>query len=79
MNFCYTGKIAETRKEIQDYIEGFGHTFQKKVSWETDVLVVGERGAGFKDPESKKEKEAISFGIRIVRVSKLDDMLEYFI
>jgi len=79
MTFCYTGKIAETRKEIQEYIEGYGHEFNKTVSWDTEVLVVGQRGAGFDNPKSKKQLQAEKNGIRIIFIEKLDDMLEYFI
>lgn len=79
MKVCYTGKIKETRTEIIEFVENHGHTFHKAIMWDTDLLVVGKRGAGFDDPKSKKEREAESKGIRIIHVEKLDDMLEYFI
>ena len=79
MKVCYTGKIKEGRKEIIEYVENHGHIFHKAIMWNTDLLVVGQRGAGFDDPKSKKQREAEATNVRIIFVEKLDDMLEYFI
>ena len=79
MNIVFTGKIEETRKEVEAFINSHGHNFQKSVNWQTDLLVVGQRAAHFTDKKSTKEHEAENRGIKIIHVQTLDDMLEYFI
>jgi len=79
MTFCYTGKIVETRKELEEFIVNHGHEFHKSITWDTEVLAVGKRGVQFTDKKSKKQVEAEQKGIRIIHIEKLDDMLEYFI
>jgi len=79
MNIVFTGKIEETRKEVEAFINSHGHHFQKSVNWDTDLLVVGKRGAHFDDKKSTKEHEADHRNVQIIRVQTLDDMLEYFV
>jgi len=83
MNIVFTGKLKETRKELEAEVERFGHQLEKRVTADTDLVVVGVReerflAQGF-SAVSKKEHEAKMRGIQIVRVGTIEDMLEYFV
>lgn len=83
MNIVFTGRLKETKDELRKQVENYGHTWQNRVDWHTDLVVVGHRDQSFIDKgygkESKKEREAKRYNCRIVRVTSIEDMIEYFV
>ena len=82
-NIVFTGKLEETRKELELELKNYNVTLQKSVNYDTDIVVVGVRGQHFIDggygSKSAKEKAAFNKGIKIIHVNTIEDMLEYFI
>ena len=82
MNIVFTGKLEETRKELETELYQLGHNLQKTVNYETDILVVGTRAQRFIEDgrkKSSKEISAESKAVRIIHVNTINDMLEYFV
>ena len=83
MYIVFTGRLDETKKELQKQVENYGHVWQNKVDWRTDLVVVGHRDQSFIDKgmgkASQKERDGASHNCRIVRVSTIEDMIEYFV
>jgi len=82
-NIVFTGKLEETRKELEVELKNYDVTLQKSVTWDTDIVVVGVRGQHFIDggygKKSGKESAALEKGIKIIHVDTIVDMLEYFV
>ncbi len=80
MNIVFTGKIKETRKELEASLNRGGHQLQKKVEWNTNLLVIGKRKQALIEkgmPKSKKELAADSKGIKTIHVESLTEMIQY--
>ena len=65
---CVTGRLAETRDEVQERLEGLGATIHKSVGKTTDLLVAGSR-AGSKLAKAEKK------GIPVLGQDELDSLL----
>ena len=83
MTIVFTGKLEQTRNEIEKMCENAGIRMEKAVTYNTDVLFVGSRAEHFiKDgygKKSKKEKDAYSKSVKIEYITSIDEILEYFI
>jgi len=82
MTIVFTGKIAETRKEIEKECKLHGIRMDSRVTYSTDVLFVGKRAKHFIDEgseKSKKEIDAEQKNIQIEFIDSLDMIVEYFI
>ena len=82
MHIVFTGKLEETRKELEITLDELGHHLQKSLTYQTDMLVVGVRAERFVEDgrrKSTKEIKAEDHGIKIIHVNSINDMLEYFV
>lgn len=82
MNIVFTGKLEETRKELEVFLNRIGHHLQKSVTWDTDMLVVGIRAERFVEDGRKistKEMKARGKGVKIIHVETIESMMEYFV
>lgn len=83
MRIVFTGRFKETKKQLRAKVEGYGHIWQSSVHHTTDLVVVGYRdqfhidnGSGMK---SLKEREGVLHRCKIIHISSIDDMVEYFV
>ena len=82
MRMVFTGKLEETRKEIEANCKNAGIQMDKAVSYNTDVLFVGVRAQHFIDEGMKlssKEIAAREKGVDIQYITSIDEIAEYFI
>lgn len=83
MHIVFTGRLSETKKQLQSEVENYGHVWQSKVDWRTDLVVVGHRDQSHIDrgsgKESQKERDGKVHNCKIVRVTTIEDMIEYFV
>lgn len=67
---CLTGKMSRPRKEIEESIQGGGHTPVSSVNKETDYLVMADPDSG-----SSKAKKAAKLGVKVISEAELESLL----
>lgn len=79
MNIVFTGKLKETRNELEHMITTQNCKMQKAITHDTDLLLVGKRADHFGDTKSSKEIKAEQFGIRIKYIQSIEEVPQLLI